>query len=371
MSKETKPTATKIDWWQPVIGASEYDLTHEVLKSGFLNDGKVTEQLEKSVADLIGAKYAVAVTSGTAALYLALKAFDIGPGDEVIVPDTTFIATANAVVMTGATARLVDIEEATLNIDPQKIKSAITNKTKAIIPVHVSGRLANMQAIMKIAQEHKLVVIEDAAEAFGSKKDNHSAGTYGQIGCFSFSPNKTITTGQGGMIVTNDPELHGKLRQLKDQGRPYRGTGGDDLHPAIGYNFKLTNLQAAVGVGQMQNIQGRLQKLRSFYDIYARELNGLSGIKLFPFNTADGETPQWVDAFVQDRDALTKHFDANNIGYRRFWHPLHRQDPYRLPDSDFPTASHSSEHAIWLPSSLLLTEEDIKAVCQEIKSVLS
>lgn len=361
-------SSNKIEWWQPVIGKSEYELTHDVLKSGFLNDGKLTERFEQDVAELLQVKYSVAVTSGTAALYLALKAIDIGPGDEVIVPDTTFIASANAVVMAGATPRLVDIDRQTLNIDPKQIERNINAKTKAIMPVHISGRLADMKSIMDISREHKLAVIEDAAEAFGSKLTGQSAGTYGHIGCFSFSPNKTITTGQGGMVVTNDADIHKRLRQLKDQGRQYRGTGGDDLHPAIGYNFKLTNLQAAVGLGQMQDIQSRLSKLKSIYQTYECELSGINGITLFPFDVDSGESPQWIDAYVEDRESLAKCFEANNIGFRRFWYPLHRQLPYKLPDDQFPNASLCSEHCLWLPSSLLLTEDDIREVCQLIRS---
>lgn len=364
----TTASSNRIEWWQPVIGTSEYGLVEDVLKSGFVNDGKITERLEREVAELLDVQYAVAVTSGTAALYLALKAHGIGPGDEVIVPDTTFIATANAVVMAGATPYLVDIDRQTLNIDPLQIEKAISSKTKAIIPVHVSGRLADMQSIMAIAQKHKLTVIEDAAEAFGSKKDGKAAGTYGQMGCFSFSPNKTITTGQGGMVVTNDSQIHQRLRQLKDQGREYRGTGGDDLHPAIGYNFKLTNLQAAVGLGQMQDIQSRLNKLKQIYKDYQRELNGISGITLFPFDVEAGESPQWIDAYVENRELLAKTFDALDIGFRKFWFPLHRQAPYKLPDEKYPVASHLSEHCIWLPSSLLLTDEDIVRVCQSIRT---
>lgn len=361
----------KINWWQPVVGSREYELTHDVLKSGFLNDGKFTEQFEQQVAKLLDVQHAIAVTSGTAALYLALKAIDIGPGDEVLVPDTTFIATANAVIMAGATPRLVDIDENTLNIDPIQIEAAINEKTKAIIPVHVSGRLADMQSILSLAEKHKLTVIEDAAEAFGSRKNNKAAGTFASMGCFSFSPNKTITTGQGGMIVTNDWQLHQRLRQLKDQGRQYRGTGGDDIHPTIGFNFKLTNLQAAVGLGQMQDIQARLSKLKLIYKTYENELTGLNGIHLFPFEVDKGESPQWIDAYVEDRESLTAIFDAYNIGYRRFWFPLHHQPPFKLPDKKFPIASHCSKHCLWLPSALLLTEHDVTEVCRLIRSALS
>ena len=172
-----------------------------------------------------------------------------GVGDEVIVPDVTFIATANAVTLTGASPVLVDIDPRTLTLDPQRTERAITTRTKAIVPVHVSGRAADLGAIMDIAQRHGLLVVEDAAEAFLSKHDGKCLGTFGIAGCFSLSPNKTVTTGQGGLVVTDDDRLHVRLRELKDQGRPVRGTGGDDAHDSVGFNFKFTNLQAAIGLG--------------------------------------------------------------------------------------------------------------------------
>ncbi|SVB90055.1 uncharacterized protein METZ01_LOCUS242909, partial [marine metagenome] len=179
----------------------------------------------------VGATYAVGVTNGTSALFLALAALGIGHGDEVVVPDLTFIATANAVTLTGATPVLVDIDPATLTISPEAFEKAITAHTRAVIPVHISGRSADLPAIVAIAKEHGLAVVEDAAEAFASFHDGRALGTIGIAGCLSFSPNKTIMTGQGGMVLTDDEGLHLRLRELKDQGRPVRGTGGDDPHP--------------------------------------------------------------------------------------------------------------------------------------------
>ena len=223
----------KIPWWQPQTGTrEERALLTQTLDNNYINEGDLTEEFEKKIASLVQTKHAISATSCTAALFMCVKAFGIGHGDEVIVPDMTFIATANAVDMAGATPVLVDVKE-DLTIDPEAIKKAITPKTKAIMPVHVTGRAADMEAVMKIAKEHNLIVIEDAAEALLSKHKGKYLGTWGDAGCFSFSPNKTITTGQGGITITNDDNIANNLRMLKDQGRPVRGSGGDDIHHSL------------------------------------------------------------------------------------------------------------------------------------------
>src|SRR3984893_13883627 len=243
--------AARISWWSPEMTGSELALVKGVIDSDFLNDGEVTEEFARKIAKLVDAKFVVGVTSGTSAIYLSLVALGIGHGDEVIVPDITFIATANAVSMTGATPVLVDVDLSTLNLGVAAMEAGITSKTKAVVPVHISGRAADMKEILRVCGEHRVAVVEDAAEAFCSRHDGRHLGTFGQAGCFSFSPNKVITTGQGGVIVTNEEAIFHRLRELKDQGRPVRGTGGADTHDRIGFNFKLTNLQAAVGLGQL------------------------------------------------------------------------------------------------------------------------
>ena len=360
-----------IPWWSPQMTGDEQTLIRHVLDSNYLNDGDITTRFEQEIARLVGAKYAVAVTSGTAALFLALAGLGVGSGDEVIVPDVTFIATANAVRLAGASPVLVDIDPATLNISPETLAKAITARTKAVIPVHVSGRGANMSAIMEIARKHDLHVIEDAAEAFMSALDDKYLGTFGHAGCLSFSPNKTITTGQGGMILTNDDALHSRLRELKDQGRAVRGTGGDDIHNSVGYNFKLTNLQAAVGLGQLSALQQRIERQRRVYKLYAENLEGLPGITLFGFRLDTGEVPQWTDALVQRRDELEQYLLARRIHCRRFWFPIHTQAPYRLPDNAFPNSTRLMPHALWLPSAFTLTDDDVLAVCRHIREFLS
>lgn len=358
----------KYPWWQPEIGEEEKKLILQVLDDNYPNEGTLATEFERVIAKLVGAKYAVAVTSGTAAMFLSLKACNIGPGDEVIVPDLTFIATANAVDMCGAVPVLVDIEPETLNIATSAIERAITTKTKAIMPVHVTGRPADMAAILEIAEQHDLCVIEDAAEAFMSKCNGRYLGTYGKTGCFSFSPNKIVTTGQGGIIVTDNEEVHSRLRELKDQGRPVRGTGGDDIHHSRGYNFKFTNLQAALGLGQLTYLDRRMQRLKKTHEIYAENLKGIDAIQVLPFKTAEGELPLWTDVLVETRNEMVDYLKSRGIDCRKFWHPLHTQKPYQSMNNGLPNASRLSPKALWLPSAFTLSDEDIVYIAGRIKN---
>ena len=345
----------------------EYDEIKSVLDSNYLNEGEVSTRFEQDVARLMGVKHAIATTSGTAAIFLALAGVGVGPGDEVIVPDVTFIATANAVMLTGAKPVLVDIDPATLNMDPEAMSAAITGRTKAVVPVHVSGRSANLMVIQEIARSHGIAVVEDAAEAFMSALDGKYLGTIGDVGCLSFSPNKVITTGQGGMALTNDDALHVRLCELKDHGRPVRGTGGDDIHHSVGYNFKLTNLQSAVGLGQLTALQPRLERQKQIYRIYADNLRGLPGITFPGFHLETGEVPLWTDALVERRDELDQYLQQRGAHCRRFWFPIHTQAPYRLPDDNFPNSTRVMPHAIWLPSAFTLSDEDVTTVCTWIR----
>jgi perosamine synthetase len=361
----------KIPWWVPEIGATEYELIKGVLDSNYINDGEVTEQFERSLAALLEVKYAVAVTSGTAAIALGLAGLGVGIGDEVLVPDITFIATANAVKLAGAQPVLVDVDPSTLNIDPDAAEHALTARTRAIVPVHVSGRAAAMDTILALAQRHELFVVEDAAEGFVSRHGSRYLGTLGHAGCLSFSPNKTIMTGQGGAVLTDDERLYVRLRELKDQGRPVRGTGGDDIHHSVGYNFKFTNLQAAVGLAQLTYLETRLARMKRTYSIYANRLQNLKGIRLPGFCLDGGECPQWTDAIVERRDDLDRFLLARNVHCRRFWFPIHTQIPYRQPDELFPNSSALGPHAIWLPSAFTLSDADVNDVCDYIQEFLT
>lgn len=360
-----------IKWWQPRLGAEEQKIIKKVFDSNFPNEGELATQFEQKLCTLLGCKHAVAVTSGTTAIFLALKSVGVGCGDEVIVPDITFIATANAVQMCGAKPVLVDIDPRTMNMSPEAFAGAITEKTKAVVPVHVSGRAADMEAITDIAKDKGIPIIEDAAEALMSRHKGKYLGTFGKAGCFSFSPNKTITTGQGGVVVTDDDDLHIRLRELKDHGRPTRGTGGDDFHNVIGYNFKFTDLQAAVGLGQLTYLDSRIERMKRTHRLYVEELKDMDGISLFNFEIDKGESPQWTDALVERRNELDKYLTANGIGCRRYWFPIHTQKPYKLPDDAFPNSTRLSPKAIWLPSAFTLSDKDIETVCSHIREFLS
>lgn len=355
----------KIPWYQPFVDDEEKKLVMEVLDSNYLNDGDITDLFENRWAELVDAKHALAVSSCTIGMFLALKGLGIEPGDEVLVPDITFIATAHAVELTGARAVLVDINPTTLTIDTKAAERAITPNTKAIMPVHVSGRGANMAEVLALAKHHKLYVVEDAAEAFMSKQNSQYLGTIGNAGCYSLSPFKMVSTGQGGMIVTNDTVLYEKMVKLKDHGRPIKGSGGDDIHQGIGYNFKYTNLQAAVGLGQLNKVSFRMERIKRALNLYRQNL-APGTINLFPFNDTQGELPLWIDGWTEKRDELESYLRSKNIDCRKFWRPLHTQIAFKQPDKLFPNSAKMSPLSIWLPSAFTLTDEDIITVCNHI-----
>jgi perosamine synthetase len=223
-----------------------------------------------------------------------------------------------------------------------------------------------MPAILSIAAKYNLVVVEDAAEALLSKLNNKCLGTFGQAGIISFSPNKTITTGQGGIVLLDDDTLEIRLRELKDQGRPARGTGGEDTHDQIGYNFKFTNLQAAIGIAQLSDLPNRIVRMKQNYRQYFEKLRDIDEITLPSFNIEDGEVPQWVDALTPRRDELIKYLEEREIFCKKFWFPMHTHNPYHLPDENFPNSTRLAAQAFWLPSCFSLSDADVDLVCSQI-----
>jgi perosamine synthetase len=362
--------AKPIPWFGPEVGEREKQLLAEVIDSNYINDGPVTRRFEAEIARLAGTQYAVGVTSGTVAISLALMGLRIGRGDEVLVPDLTFAATANAVAMTGAEVRLVDIERARFGIDPEKVRAAITSRTRAIVTVDVNGRAADYAALEPLAKEKGLYLVCDAAEGLASKHLGRPLGSFGHAGCFSFSANKTVSTGQGGMITTNDAKLHQRLRELKDQGRTQQGTGGDDLHPTLGFNFKLTNLQSAVGLAQLERLPGRLAFARERDRWYRAGLAGCPGIELPPVDIGGGEAVQWTDALVEDKPRLRKALEAAGVGHRAFWFPVHAHDSFAASAERFPVATRISNQGLWLSSAYSLTEGDVARACDVIRAAL-
>jgi len=336
-----------IPWWTPELAGTELEHIRTVLESGNLNDGDVTRRFEQQFAEMVGAPYAVAVTSGTAAIFMGLAASGVGPGDEVLVPDLAPIAAPNAVRLTGATPVLVDVDRSTLTMDPVAAERAISRRTKAILPVHVTGRTGTFPKILALAKTWKLAVVEDAAEALLSKHNGRCLGTFGRAGCFSFSPARTFSTGQGGMVVTSDADVYARVRQS-----------------VVGYNFKLTDLQAAIGLAQLPLVATRIARMRAIQRIYREKLLPLTGLTVLPF--APEEVPHWTDVLIEGRDRVVAGLREHGMQSRNYWLPLHTQVPYRQTDVRFPNSSWASSRALWLPSAYTLTDADIHSVCDVI-----
>ena len=362
-------SAAPIAWFGPHLSGRELELVRGVLEREYVNDGPLTREFERKVAAFVGTRHAVAVTSGTAAIALALMAAGIGPGDEVLVPDLTFIATANAVRLAGADVKLVDVEPVRFGVDPDAVRAAIGSRTRALVTVDVNGRGADYTRLEAICRERDLVLICDAAEGLGSRFVGRMLGSFGVAGCFSFSANKTITAGQGGMIVTDSDALHDRLRELKDQGRRKGGTGGDDMHPVLGFNFKFTDLQAAVALAQFEEIEPRLAQAVRRDEAYRERLSNQPGLRLAP-TSEPGEVRQWTDVLIEGRGKIVAALEAEQIASRNFWFPLHRQEPYRNADDTFSNSIAVSDRGLWLPSRLDMGEGAIDRICNVIVSTL-
>lgn len=355
----------KINQIEPWVGEEEKEELIKTIDSGWITEAGRTRQFEQMVAEYVSSKYALAVNNGTVSLVIATLALGIGQGDEVIVPDFTMIASANAVVLAGAMPVLVDIDRETLCISLEATEAAITPRTKAIIPVPLNGRYPDMEALLKLAKKHNLFIIEDAAQALGSRYKGKHLGTLGDIGSFSFSTPKVITTGQGGMLVTDSEELRNKIYQLKDFGRLART---NFYHEAIGYNFKFTDFQAAVGIAQMRKLQWRVDRKKDMYRLYKRLLEGIEGVQFVDINLED-TSPWYIDIMVENgREDLASYLKEKEIGTRPFYPALHSMPPYAHVRGDFKNSEYVSRTGLWLPSSSFLTDEDIERVCTEIRN---
>ena len=361
----------KIILSEPLIPNKQaINLYSKVIKDNFPNEGYYTRLFEKKISKLLKVKYVVSCTSGTIAIFLGLKALGVKRKDEILVPNITFPATLNAITLSGAKPVLVDVDKSNLLMDVEDIKKKINKRTKVILPVHVSGRASNIEKIIKIAKEKNLTVIEDAAEAFMSSVKNKFLGTYGKIGCFSFAPNKIITTGQGGAVVTNDKSIFKIILRLKDQGRVGPTTGGEDNYVSTGYNFKFTNLQATLGLCQLDSINKRVKILKNHYLFYKKNIKQNDNFKLFNFDLKSGEVPLWIDAFCTKRNKLSKFLESKNVFCRYFWQPINTCQPYKESFSKLKNSKDLQKKLIWLPSSLKMKKADLLKVCKLINQFI-
>lgn len=352
-----------IPQFEPWLGEEEVEEVSKAIRENWITAGPRVKEFENKIAGLCQVKRAIACCNGTQALYLGLKILGIGEGDEVIVPDFTFIASANAVVLTGARPVFVDIDAKTFNIDSEAIEKSITEKTKAIMPVHIFGQPADMDKIIEIAKRRSLLVIEDAAQGIGVKFRGKPVAGFGDVGCLSFYADKTMTTGEGGMVLTNNDDLAEKCVILLNQGRMKRGWY---FHEKIGYNFRLTDLQAAVGLAQLKKLPEIIERKKRNEKLYRQYLANLSEVEL-PYIDQRGFNVSFrVCILVKDPGNLCDFLEKQGIGTKRFFYPLHLQPCYDIK-GDFPNSVNAYERGVSLPSSVNLKEEEIKYVCDKIK----
>ncbi|MFY0607740.1 MAG: DegT/DnrJ/EryC1/StrS aminotransferase family protein [Cyclobacteriaceae bacterium] len=353
--------------YQPKIGELEKAYVNECLDSTWISSkGKFIDLFESAFAEKFGVKHAIAVSNGTVALHAAFVAAGIGPGDEVIVPTFTYIASVNAITYTGAKPIFVDSEEASLLLDPAKLETAITNKTKAILAVHLYGDICDMGEILRIAHKHSILVIEDCAESLGSKLKGRHSGTFGKMATFSFFGNKTLTTGEGGMITTNDDELASVCRRVKGQGL---ATGREYWHDIIGYNYRMTNICAAIGYAQLQSFDQVVSRKQEIAARYFKQLQGTDII--LPRATKDVTNSYWmVNVMLQkaeEREPLRTYLRELGIETRPSFYPVHQMPMYDQ-GLTFVCAEDISGRGINLPSYPELSDSDIDFICDSIKS---
>lgn len=367
---EDKIYMKKIFVASPNLNGNEKKYVEDCLNTTLISSGggQYIEKFENEFAEFCGAQYAASCCNGTVALHLALLALGIKVGDEVIMPVITYIATANAVKYVGATPVFVDIDEDTWNIDVSKIEEKITKNTRAIIVVHLYGNPAQMDEIMKIAQKHNLYVIEDAAEAHGATYKGKKVGSIGDIGTFSFFGNKVITTGEGGMIVTKDEKLDQYIRLLKGQGvDPQKRY----WHLEIGYNYRMTNIAAAIGLGQLENINDHINKRIQIREMYYNILRKYSDYIKFQRITDQSTSINWMTSIIflpkvgESRDNICKKLEGYGIETRPVFYPINTMPPYKQ-DGNYPVAEYISSSGINLPTHDLLSEQDIEYICNHL-----
>ncbi len=353
--------------YQPSLNGNEKEYVMDCLDSTWISSkGKYVEEFERKFSDYIGTQYGAAVTNGTVALHLALLALGIGEGDEIIVPTFTYIASVNVIKYVNATPIFVDSKLESWQMDPEEIKKNITPKTKAIIAVHLYGHPCEIETIAKIAKENELFLIEDCAEAIGSKYGEKKVGTYGEVACFSFFGNKTITCGEGGMVLTNNATLYERMGRLKSQGL---AKNREYWHDIIGYNFRMTNICAAIGVAQLQQIDTFIERKIQIGRMYSSYLKNL------PVKTHEpvGNVLHtfWMCSILvddlKDRDLLRNYLAKNGIETRPTFYPIHTMPIYSDKFQYFPIAEYLGWHGINLPSWPGLTDEQISYICEIIR----
>lgn len=356
----------------PNLGTLEKEYVLKAIDSNFVSTvGPFVPEFEEKFAEYIGSKKAVSVQSGTAALHIALYELGIGPDDEVIVPSLTFISTINAVLYVGATPIIVDVDPLTWNIDAEGIIKAITSNTKAIIPVHLYGNPCQVDIIMKIAKGYNLYVIEDATESLGATYNEKQTGTFGEFGCFSFNGNKLITTGGGGMIVTNDVKKAEHIKFLVNQARD---SSKGYYHPEMGFNYRMTNIEAALGLAQLARIDEFVEKKRKFRELYKKGLGDIPYIK-FQEEYDEARRDWWLNCIKFEKgvnvDYLIQQLKQRGVETRRVFMPLSEMPYLKKYSKSASNAYDIYKNGVCLPSSTLNDEDAIIYAISTLREALN
>ncbi len=373
---DSTTTLRHIPLARPSLGDRERELVLQALDSGVLGLGPFAKRFEDRIAEMVGRRFGVSCNSGTAALHMAVRAMRIGPGDEVITTPFSFVASTNCFLYEGAKPVFVDIEEDSMGIDPDLVEAAATPRTKAVLPVQVFGRPCRIVEIADIAQRGGWRLVEDSCEALGSSLDGRPLGSFGDASAFAFYPNKQITTGEGGVVVTDDEELAREFRSLRNQGRGEDGTWLE--HVRLGYNYRMDELSAAVGVAQLERFDELQAGRARVAAAYQREMGGLDWLRLPHAGT--GESVDWfvyvirLDAAL-DRDRMMRDLESLGVQSRPYFAPIHTQrfmtelTGYR--QGDFPVTERIAASTMAIPWSPVMTDDDVADVAAAIREAAS
>ena len=362
---------------EPRLGPRELEYVNECVQTGWISsEGRFIDAFEQAWAEYCGMKYGVAVCNGTVALQLAVACLDLQPGDEVILPTFTIISCAQAITYNGGKPVLVDSEPRTWCMDVSQVEAKITPRTRAIMPVHIYGHPVDMNPLRELARQHKLVIIEDAAEAHGAEYKGERCGGLGDINCFSFYANKIVTTGEGGMVLTNDEGYAGRLKSMRNlcfqkERRFY--------HTALGFNFRMTNIQAALGLAQVEGIEAAIRQKRWMGQEYTRRLSRYTELQL-PVEETWAKNVYWMYGLVLDEQTgmnavdLAKRLAGAGVATRPFFLGMHEQPVYLeqglFKGEHYPVSERIARQGLYLPSGLTLTEAQLEQVCQAVGEVL-
>jgi perosamine synthetase len=351
----------------PWINNKELTYLKKVIESTFITENKFTKQFENKFKKFVGAKYAIAVNNWTLGMFACLKSLNIGPGDEVIVPNITFIATANAVLLSGAKVVLCEVKYETLCLDIDHLEKLINSKTKAIIPVHLYGNSCEMDKIKNLKRKKNFYVIEDAAQGLGVKYKNQHVGTIGEVGGFSFYGNKILTTGEGGMVVTNNKKIYDFIKSFKNYGRKGKGVY---VHEKIGFNFKFTELQAAVGLAQFDKLKKSLDKKQKIFNFYKKNLENISEISFVKPSKKSNQV-HWFSNIFCTNIKLLNFLKEKGIEVRKTFYPLHLQPCYKNNKNIIIKGNYNNSNKIYrnllsLPSAVQIKHSELKKVAKNI-----